>query len=125
MYPALWLALKFLFGCENLRFSHNQVDAPIRCGFLADTVLAVRRVLCPWRTDTAASNLRRAAASDSPYNDETRLFERKGKRPPDNSELCSRLNKVHQKYLRYATAGTAGGGEEDGRMSDLSAGMRR
>ena len=37
----------------------------------------------------------KAAASDSIYNDETRLFERKGKRPPDNSELCSRLNKVH------------------------------
>ena len=50
----------------------------------------------------------KAAASDSIYNDETRLFERKGKRPPDNSELCSRLNKAHQKYLRYATGGTPG-----------------
>ena len=34
-------------------------------------------------------------ANAGPYNGETLLFERKGKRPPDNRELCSRLNKVH------------------------------
>ena len=91
MYPALWLAFGFWFGCENLRFSHNQVNSPIECGFWVNTVLAVRRVLCPWRTDTAASNLRRAAASDSTYNEILQSGDG-GFRPPGNSRLCLRLS---------------------------------
>ena len=48
--------------------SKNRVGSPIECGFLVNTVLAVRRVLCPWRMDTAASNLRRTVEDAGPYN---------------------------------------------------------